>query len=111
MVFVLVQLHKYFEDREYVYLVLEKCDLDLDSYLKAKCTGLDEEQARKYMKQIVDGLLYLHKHNLLHRDVKPRNLLLTKDMNIVNIRVYYSRFVCYKFENSYQCLDMLFITH
>ena len=85
MVFVFVQLHKYFEDGEYVYLVLEKCDLELDSYLKANRTRLDEEEARHYMKQIIDGLLYLHKYNLLHRDVTLPNLLLTKDMNIVNI--------------------------
>ena len=89
MVFVFVQLHKYFEDGEYVYLVLEKCDLELDSYLKANRTRLDEEEARHYMKQIIDGLLYLHKYNLLHRDVTLPNLLLTKDMNIVNIIMLY----------------------
>ena len=107
MVFVLIQLHKYFEDGEYVYLVLEKCNLALDSYLKdGNRTRLDETEARKYMKQIIDGLLYLHKYNLLHRDVSLRNLLLTKDMNIV--KKYF--FVCYKFENSYQLLNMSFIS-
>lgn len=40
--------------------------------------------ARHFMKQIVEGLLYLQSHNILHRDLSLSNLLLTKDMNIVS---------------------------
>ena len=46
---------------------------------------LQEDEARHYMKQIVRGLLYLHKHNILHRDLTLANLLLTKDMDVVSL--------------------------
>ena len=41
--------------------------------------------ARHYMKQVVEGLLYLHSHNILHRDLTLANLLLTKTMDVVGL--------------------------
>ena len=79
------QLYEYFEDSTYVYLVQEMCDNgEFYSYLKAHRTTLSEPEARHYMKQVVEGLLYLHSHHILHRDLTLANLLLTKDMNIVS---------------------------
>ena len=39
--------------------------------------------ARHFLRQIVEGLLYLHSHNIVHRDLTLRNLLLTQDMDVV----------------------------
>ena len=36
------------------------------------------------MHQVVEGLLYLHSHGILHRDLTLANLLLTRDMDIVS---------------------------
>jgi serine/threonine protein kinase len=36
----------------------------------------------KYTKQIVSGLRYLHHHNIIHKDIKPDNILLDKDDNV-----------------------------
>ncbi|CAK9314412.1 unnamed protein product [Citrullus colocynthis] len=41
--------------------------------------GLDENIARKYLRDIVSGLMYLHAHNIVHGDIKPDNLLITRD--------------------------------
>lgn len=41
--------------------------------------------ARHYIKQIVTGIEYLHSHQILHRDLKLHNLLLTKQNNVVCI--------------------------
>ena len=41
-------------------------------------------EARHYLKQVVDGMLYLQHHRILHRDLTLSNLLLTKEMNIVS---------------------------
>lgn len=38
--------------------------------------------ARHFMEQIVKGMLYLHSHGILHRDLTLSNLLLSGDMNI-----------------------------
>ncbi|XP_057781787.1 serine/threonine-protein kinase GRIK2-like [Salvia miltiorrhiza] len=38
---------------------------------------LGEETARKYLRDVVSGLIYLHAHNIVHGDIKPDNLLVT----------------------------------
>ena len=40
--------------------------------------------ARNIAKQVVDGLLYLHSHGILHRDIKLSNLLLTNSFDVVS---------------------------
>ncbi|XP_076917965.1 serine/threonine-protein kinase GRIK2-like [Bidens hawaiensis] len=39
--------------------------------------GLGENVARRYLRDIVSGLIYLHSHNIVHGDIKPDNLLIT----------------------------------
>eukprot|EP00002_Diphylleia_rotans_P013385 TRINITY_DN2617_c0_g3_i3.p1 TRINITY_DN2617_c0_g3~~TRINITY_DN2617_c0_g3_i3.p1 ORF type:complete len:421 (-),score=91.74 TRINITY_DN2617_c0_g3_i3:460-1722(-) len=38
-----------------------------------------EDLARRYFRDVIMGLHYIHQHNIIHRDLKPENLLLTKD--------------------------------
>ncbi|KAK7083561.1 Stk17bp, partial [Halocaridina rubra] len=38
--------------------------------------NLQEDVVRQYMRNILNGLLYLHTHNIAHLDLKPQNLLL-----------------------------------
>lgn len=40
--------------------------------------------AARIMKQVVQGLVYLHSNQILHRDMSLSNLLLTKDMQVVS---------------------------
>ncbi|XP_014341196.1 serine/threonine-protein kinase PLK4 [Latimeria chalumnae] len=79
----ILELYNYFEDSNYVYLVLEMChNGEMSRYLKNKKKGFSEEEARHFMHQIVKGILYLHSHGILHRDLTLSNLLLTSNMNI-----------------------------
>ncbi|XVF04930.1 hypothetical protein REPUB_Repub05bG0127200 [Reevesia pubescens] len=39
--------------------------------------GIGEDTVRKYVRDIVSGLMYLHAHNIVHGDIKPDNLLIT----------------------------------
>ena len=43
---------------------------------------LSEGEVRFYMRQLVEGLAYLHKALVIHRDLKLGNLFLTSDMRL-----------------------------
>jgi len=38
---------------------------------------MSEDIVRNYTRQIVQGLIYLHQHSVIHRDLKPGNILVT----------------------------------
>lgn len=38
-----------------------------------------QHQAHDYFTQLMDGLEYLHSQGVVHKDIKPGNLLLTLD--------------------------------
>lgn len=47
------------------------------------CTILLEEKLiARFVKQILQGLLYLHKQGVIHRDIKGANILITKDRHV-----------------------------
>ena len=65
-------------EKSRIYLVLEYCSGgDLSRYVK-KNGRLDEERALYLMRQLCSGLKHLRSLNLMHRDLKPQNLLLSK---------------------------------
>ena len=60
---------------EYLYLIMEYCEGgDLSDYINDY--SLDLTQIHKYITQLRDGLFYLHSKNVVHRDLKPHNILL-----------------------------------
>lgn len=79
----ILELYTFFEDANYVYLVLELAENgELQRYLRETKKTFSEHEAATVLKQVVDGLLYLHSHHILHRDMSLANLLLTKHMAI-----------------------------
>lgn len=82
-------MYNYFEDSHYVYLVLELCDNgELCRYLRTSGRKLSEEQVRRLFRQAVQGLMYLHSHNILHRDLTLANLLLTNTLDAVSDHMF-----------------------
>ena len=59
-------------------LIFEYCDQDLKKYFDS-CNGeIDANIVQSFFWQLLQGLSYCHDHSVLHRDLKPQNLLLTK---------------------------------
>jgi serine/threonine protein kinase len=54
----------------------------LDELIKAQQTPLSIERAKNLMIQIVEAFVYAHKSGIIHRDVKPSNILVTADDQI-----------------------------
>ena len=54
------------------------------SEILAERGTLGEAETKKIIGQICDGLTFLHKHNIIHRDINPSNIMLTKE-NAVKI--------------------------
>ncbi|XP_002734025.1 serine/threonine-protein kinase PLK4-like [Saccoglossus kowalevskii] len=77
----ILELYNCFEDNNYVYLVLEMCHKgELNKYLKSHNKIFSEDKAQHFLRQIILGLLYLHSHGILHRDLTLANVLLTDHM-------------------------------
>lgn len=69
-------LDSYETDKE-VVVVTEYADGELFGLLEDDGT-LPEEQVQMIACQLVSALHYLHSHRILHRDMKPQNILLCK---------------------------------
>jgi len=54
---------------------------ELFDYIVAN-TRLEEQEACKYMQQIISGVEYIHQLKIVHRDLKPENLLLDYNKNL-----------------------------
>ncbi len=66
------------------YLVLEYLEGG-DLQKASRVGGFSFKRAFKYIEQVCAGLRHAHRHNIIHRDIKPQNLLLTKDRETVKI--------------------------
>ncbi|GIY00411.1 cyclin-dependent kinase 1 [Caerostris extrusa] len=61
-----------------LYLVFEFLSMDLKKYLDSIPNGkfMDKALVKSYLYQIIDAILYCHRRRILHRDLKPQNLLI-----------------------------------
>ncbi|XP_061996304.1 serine/threonine-protein kinase ATG1a [Rosa rugosa] len=73
----IIHLFEAIQTKERIYLVLEYCDGgDLAAYIQ-RHGKVSETVARHFMRQLAAGLQVLQEKHLIHRDLKPQNLLLS----------------------------------
>lgn len=84
----LIRLIEEFRQDDCVYLIFEYCSGgDLSDYLETK-RKISEQETLEVLRQIISGMLYLQTKSILHRDLKPQNLLLKPIDDETNVFPY-----------------------
>ncbi|XP_020563690.2 cyclin-dependent kinase-like 1 isoform X4 [Oryzias latipes] len=74
----LVNLLEVFRRKRRLHLVFEFCEQTVLNELDRHPRGVPEAQLKSIVWQTLQAVNFCHKHNCIHRDVKPENILLTK---------------------------------
>ena len=73
----IVTLHDIVHTKSSLTLVFEYLRTDLSQYLEHHPGGLSQRNIKLFMFQLLRGLAFCHARRILHRDVKPQNLLIS----------------------------------
>ncbi|KAI8906994.1 kinase-like domain-containing protein [Powellomyces hirtus] len=72
----IVQLKDIIHNDIKLYLIFEFLDMDLKKYMDTQTNGLSSALIKSYMYQLIKGIMFCHCHRVIHRDLKPQNLLI-----------------------------------
>lgn len=79
----IVSIYDYIECDEGTFIVMELIKgTALDVYLKNESGPIPEPRAVRYISQMLDAIGYMHSKNIIHRDIKPGNFIITADDEI-----------------------------
>lgn len=73
----IVLLHDIIHTKETLTLVFEYVHTDLCQYMDKHPGGLHPDNVKLFLFQLLRGLSYIHQRYILHRDLKPQNLLIS----------------------------------
>jgi len=76
-----IQLPRSREEMDEIYVVSELMETDLSSVIRSP-QPLEDEHCQFFIYQILRGLKYMHSASVLHRDLKPRNLLVNASCDL-----------------------------
>ncbi|KAM3146228.1 hypothetical protein pb186bvf_001573 [Paramecium bursaria] len=72
----ILKFHHWYETKNHLWVILEYCPGgDLMSLIEADKKGLQEQIVLKFIKDIAQGLMYLHSKGIVYCDLKPSNIL------------------------------------
>jgi serine/threonine protein kinase len=78
----IVELKEVIYSEDKLYLIFEYCDYDLKKYMRQVGGPLPPQEVKSFTYQILQATAYCHAHRVMHRDLKPQNLLIDKSGNI-----------------------------
>jgi len=77
----IVRLHDVIHTEKKLTLVFEYLDQDLKKFLDSS-DGFDTRTIKSSLYQLLRGVAFCHDRRVLHRDLKPQNLLINKDFEL-----------------------------
>ncbi|HUO44092.1 MAG TPA: protein kinase [Burkholderiales bacterium] len=78
----IVQIYEYGEDDEIAYIVMELVNGKTLAQHLAQETHYSVREAGEIIRQILDGIGYAHTQGVVHRDMKPSNIMINDDGRI-----------------------------
>lgn len=76
----IVRIHSYFEENGTAYFVMDFVEgTSFDTYLKQQGGKIPYEEAAQILIPIMDALSSVHSKGIVHRDVTPDNIYITKE--------------------------------
>jgi len=78
----IVDLKDVIHSDQKLYLVFEFLDQDLKKYMDAVGKKLKPMLVKSYLFQLLQGITFCHRRRVLHRDLKPQNLLIDRHGNL-----------------------------
>jgi len=78
-----VRLYEVIHSNKQLYLVFEYLDEDMKKFMKKfKQSKIDPMIVKSFMYQLLKGICFCHSHRVLHRDLKPQNLLIENNRTV-----------------------------
>ena len=78
----IVEFQEAFVNKGNFFLVFEYVEKNLLEVLEESPKGLSPKLIRSFIFQMCKAVSYLHNNNMIHRDVKPENLLIDENLNL-----------------------------
>lgn len=78
----IVQCHGYLLDADYQYVIQDLYPGDLYGHISQQ-GRLPEEEAKRLLSAIMDGVKHLQDRDIVHRDLKPENILMRAGVPII----------------------------
>ena len=77
------EIDNYQENNSFLklYIQMELCDSNLSQYIDDR-TEINKEGNYIFINQICDGLEYIHNKNIIHRDIKPKNIFIKNNQEL-----------------------------
>ena len=70
------------ENKSELYFITEIMEIDLHTLISSNDHDLTDIHKKSLMKQLLEGLKFIHSMGIVHRDIKPTNILVNKNCEL-----------------------------